>query len=46
MKLFSKHPKEREVDKMKQVIPLIKKIKFFSQRKISDEDYLMLSKIL
>lgn len=46
MKLFSKPSAEREVKEMKEAIPFMKKIKFFSQREIEDEDYLSLSKQL
>lgn len=44
MMLFSKPPHERDVKKMKAAIPFMKKIKFFSQREIDEEDYLALSK--
>lgn len=46
MKLFSKSSAERETKQMKEAIPFMKKIKFFSQREIDDEDYLELSKKL
>jgi len=45
MKLFSKHPSERDPKKMKEAIAFMKKIRFFSQREIQDEDYLLLSKL-
>ena len=44
MMLFSKHPNERDIKKMKEAIPFMKKIKFFAQREIQDDDYLLLSK--
>jgi hypothetical protein len=46
MMLFSKQPHERDPKKMKEAIPFMKKIKFFSQREIDEEDYLALSKYL
>jgi hypothetical protein len=44
MKIFMKGKDERQEDKLKQIIPLLKKIKFFAQRDIGLEDYFELGK--
>jgi hypothetical protein len=44
MMLFSQPSGQRDPAKMKKAIPFMKKIKFFAQREIEDEDYLLLSK--
>ena len=44
MILFSQPSGQRDQVKMKKTIPFMKKIKFFAQREIEDEDYLLLSK--
>jgi len=45
MKLFNKPSGERDITKLKKAIPFMKKIKFFSQRQIEDEEYLEISKL-
>ena len=44
MILFSKPSRARDPEKVKKAIPFMKKIKFFSQREIEDEEYVDLSK--
>jgi len=44
--LFSKPPHERDPKKMKSAIQFLRKIKFFAQREIEEEDYLLLGKHL
>ncbi|CAI2385127.1 unnamed protein product [Moneuplotes crassus] len=42
LKLFSKNPKKRDYDKIKEVCRHLKKVKFFSQRNIPSEGYTLL----
>ena len=44
MKIFSKPSQERTDKELRKCIPHMKKIKFFSQREIEDEEYLEISK--
>ena len=44
MKIFSKPSQERTEPEMRKCIRHLKKIKFFSQREIEDEEYLEISK--